>query len=296
MMANARSATELQVLPRSDDDDRAPLSSSELQLLRASAGDWCAALFLIGLGFYLDKFVPPFERSVVPQLHDPDISYPHTPSNSAHVPVSHLYLFAFAVPLVAVVALSARGRAHAVAEAVLGLLSSLAVALVAVCIIKSAVGRLRPDFLARCQPAADGRCTGDAHVVMEGRKSFPSGHTALSFAGLGYCSLWLGARLCHASTPRLGALWKAPAALLPWTLALGVALSRIGDYWHHWQDVLVGGLIGHATAYGAYRLRYPPLAQGDVPHTLRHLRPASVQPARLALGDTKRSPPVEPHA
>ena len=136
MMANARSATELQVLLRSDDDDRAPLSSSELQLLRASAGDWCATLFLVGLGFYLDKFVPPFERSVVPQLHDPDISYPHTPSNSAHVPVSHLYLFAFAVPLVAVVALSARGRAHAVAEAVLGLLSSLAVALVAVCIIK----------------------------------------------------------------------------------------------------------------------------------------------------------------
>ena len=54
----------------------APLSSSELQLLRASAGDWCATLFLVGLGFYLDKFVPPFERSVVPQLHDPDISYP----------------------------------------------------------------------------------------------------------------------------------------------------------------------------------------------------------------------------
>ena len=111
MMANARSATELQVLLRSDDDDRAPLSSSELQLLRASAGDWCATLFLVGLGFYLDKFVPPFERSVVPQLHDPDISYPHTPSNSAHVPVLHLYLFAFAVPLVAVVALSARAAA-----------------------------------------------------------------------------------------------------------------------------------------------------------------------------------------
>ena len=103
MMASARSATELQVLLRSDDDDRAPLSSSELRLLRASAGDWCSTLFLVGLGFYLDKFVPPFERSVVPQLHDPDISYPHTPSNSAHVPVSHLYLFAFALPLVAVV-------------------------------------------------------------------------------------------------------------------------------------------------------------------------------------------------
>ena len=268
MMANARSATELQVLLRSDDDDRAPLSSAELQLLRASAGDWCATLFLVGLGFYLDKFVPPFERSVVPQLHDPDISYPHTPSNSAHVPVSHLYLFAFAVPLVAVVALSARGRAHAVAEAVLGLLSSLAVALVAVCIIKSAVGRLRPDFLARCQPAADGRCTGDAHVVMEGRKSFPSGHTALSFAGLGYLSLFVAARLLHAR--RLvwtGRLWKLSVAATPWTIALLIGLSRIADYWHHWSDVAAGACIGNLAAYFAYRLRYPPPWVGDAtPH------------------------------
>ena len=48
MMANARSATDLQVLLRSDDDDRAPLSSSELQLLRASAGDWWSSCGLYG--------------------------------------------------------------------------------------------------------------------------------------------------------------------------------------------------------------------------------------------------------
>ena len=36
----------------------------------------------------------------------------------------------------------------------------------------------------------DGACTGAAADIMEGRKSFPSGHTALSYAGAG------GSRQC----------------------------------------------------------------------------------------------------
>eukprot|EP00966_Prymnesium_polylepis_P330144 7385812-Prymnesium_polylepis.1 len=121
---------------------------------------------------------------------------------------------------------------------------------------------------------------------MEGRKSFPSGHTALSFAGLGFLTLYLTARLYHVRVG--GELWKLPLVLTPWFGALFVGLSRIADYWHHWEDVLVGGLIGHVVAYVMYRLRYPfpAVEHGDIPHVLqgvhrkeRRSPPANVAPA-----------------
>lgn len=51
--------------------------------------------------------------------------------------------------------------------------------------LKNATGRLRPDFLSRCQGQIGTdyfrtmtNCTGDPSVVKEGRKSFPSGHSS----------------------------------------------------------------------------------------------------------------------
>lgn len=40
---------------------------------------------------------------------------------------------------------------------------------------------------------------------------------------------------------------------------------------HHWEDVLVGGLLGQVVAYSMYRLRYPfPTDEhGDLPYTLQ---------------------------
>jgi membrane-associated phospholipid phosphatase len=37
--------------------------------------------------------------------------------------------------------------------------------------------------------------------------------------------------------------WWAPAAL-----AAFVGISRTQDYWHHWEDVCVGAVIGLCTA------------------------------------------------
>ena len=51
--------------------------------------------------------------------------------------------------------------------------------------------------------------------------------------------------------------------------SLLIALSRYDDYWHHWQDIVVGTLLGHVCCYAAFRLRFPsPInCLGLMPHS-----------------------------
>lgn len=128
-------------------------------------------------------------------------------------------------------------------------------------LLKISVGRPRPDFLQRCFP--DGiigdfdHCTGDIRVVDEGRKSFPSGHSALTFTSLGFISLYLTGKL-HTFTQRgRGCGWRLILSMTPVTIALLVAVSRTCDYHHHWQDVVVGSIMGICVTYLCYRNYYP---------------------------------------
>lgn len=82
----------------------------------------------------------------------------------------------------------------------LGFLSSLIITSFLTDIIKNSVGRPRPDLISRCRPekgtpehtlVAFTVCLEtDHHILHEGWRSFPSGHSSFAFAGLGYLSLY----------------------------------------------------------------------------------------------------------
>eukprot|EP00455_Lapot_gusevi_P048757 TRINITY_DN679_c0_g2_i1.p1 TRINITY_DN679_c0_g2~~TRINITY_DN679_c0_g2_i1.p1 ORF type:complete len:274 (+),score=64.93 TRINITY_DN679_c0_g2_i1:67-888(+) len=123
--------------------------------------------------------------------------------------------------------------------------------------IKFSVGRLRPDFIARCKPdysllpanATSGFitqniCTGSESVIKEGRLSFLSGHSSTSFFGNFYTMLELERTRSHVASSVYLALVRPLVQLGYLTIALFVALSRISDYRHHPEDVASGAALG----------------------------------------------------
>lgn len=67
--------------------------------------------------------------------------------------------------------------------ALLGLTLAVSSTYLITSILKIYIGKLRPDFLARCRPdkrsnAWNVLCTGNEDLIIAGRKSMPSGHTS----------------------------------------------------------------------------------------------------------------------
>lgn len=111
--------------------------------------------------------------------------------------------------------------------------------------IKVLVGRPRPDFYERCSPDVTKNdnvilhCTGSNKLVMEGRKSFPSGHSSFSFCSMMFLSLYLAGKLQVFSQSAKNESWKFTICLLPLILATTVAISRTCDYHHHWEGTII---------------------------------------------------------
>ncbi|KAK4284175.1 hypothetical protein QN277_001043 [Acacia crassicarpa] len=227
---------------------------------RTHRHDWLILLLLVVLEIIL-YIIHPFYRFVGKDMMT-DLKYP---LKSNTVPVWAVPMYAVILPMFIFLFVYIRRRdVYDLHHAVLGLLFSVLVTAVITDAIKDAVGRPRPYFFWRCFP--DGKdvydklgnviCHGDKNVIKEGHKSFPSGHTSWSFAGLGFLSLYLSGKI--KAFDRTDHVAKLCIVFLPLLMASLVAVSRVDDYWHHWQDVFAGGLIGLIVATFCYLQFFPP--------------------------------------
>lgn len=147
--------------------------------------------------------------------------------------------------------------------------------LVATDVVKIFAGRMRPDFRDRYYAAAcadDPLITPPAGIdcatapagleveradLIDGMRSFPSGHAATSTSMATFFSLWLGSRFVwgEGATPvsrPLGVLGMGAVG----SLAAFTSGSRLADHRHHPEDVFVGAAVGSAIGAATYFMHF----------------------------------------
>lgn len=195
---------------------------------------------ILFFGIYLIcAFTEPYKRPFDPT--DKSISHPHLPDI---VKIYQVYIFVLILPIIA---FSLTGQVLKVVEYYLIYLVGMTMNIASNEFIKIVAGRLRPDFLDRCKPQGD-VCTGDPSLVLDGRKSFFSGHSSGAF----YVYTFVVLYMFHEGTKLLGLLIKRRIST-PFCLFAGVvlfflpsyvAISRTEQYVHFPTDVLTGSLVG----------------------------------------------------
>nr|POE69334.1 lipid phosphate phosphatase 2 [Quercus suber] len=232
--------------------------------------DWLILLLLVVIEVVLNV-IEPFHHFVGEEMMT-DLKYPLKGNT---IPFWAVPIIAILLPFVIfLIYYFIKKDVYDLHHAILGLLFSVLITGVITDAIKDAVGRPRPDFFWRCFPdgkpafyptiagnataiiSGDVMCSGIKSVIKEGYKSFPSGHTSWSFAGLGFLAWYLSGKV--RAFDRRGHIAKLCIIFLPLLVAALVGVSRVDDYWHHWQDVFAGGLIGTTIASFCYLQFFPP--------------------------------------
>eukprot|EP00002_Diphylleia_rotans_P014771 TRINITY_DN2873_c0_g4_i1.p1 TRINITY_DN2873_c0_g4~~TRINITY_DN2873_c0_g4_i1.p1 ORF type:complete len:256 (-),score=52.90 TRINITY_DN2873_c0_g4_i1:128-895(-) len=218
------------------------------------------AVSVVGLliGTFALEAIEPTHRPF--RVDDVDISY-----EMGEETISTVLLVIISLPLPMLLMLAihyghnrqARTKAQLIYR-LLGIFYATTLTTIITNIIKISYGKLRPDFLDRCQPDENSVCTGDEDEIREGRKSFPSGHASYSFAGCVYLTLVLLSELRPLSKENMDRSPFCRLGLSIWPLvgAALVCVSRVVDYRHHPADVFGGGLLGFIISVSCYYLHH----------------------------------------
>ncbi|RDA90831.1 hypothetical protein CP533_1553 [Ophiocordyceps camponoti-saundersi (nom. inval.)] len=226
-------------------------------------------LFLLALGWLaLNLFVRPFHRMFF--INDLSISFPHTVHERVSAPMALVYAFVFPIGVFIGYGLVFRPSLAKQEATYLSFIVAAVLTGFLTDVVKNTVGRPRPDMLSRCRPASGTEpnhlvtidvCTApDNHKLHEGWRSFPSGHSSQSFAGLGFLALFLAGQLHLFRAAGGRDLCRALLCLLPLLGATLIAISRCEDYRHDVYDVCCGAALGLAVAYWSYRRHWPKLS------------------------------------
>ncbi|KAI1309220.1 PAP2 superfamily protein [Xylaria venustula] len=257
--------------PRNPDSNREAgvLTSLARFWTHSYAPDYFGFGALLAAYLVLVFLVEPFHRMFY--INNLDIAFPH--AEVERVPVWLNVVYAAGVPLILVVVYNGITRAsfHKHHNTILGLAIALILTSFLTDIVKNAVGRPRPDLIARCKPASSTKpnvlvtidvCTEtDHHTLHDGWRSFPSGHSSFSFSGLGYLAFFLAGQL-RIFRDKNG-LGRSLVCLAPLVGAAMIAISRCEDYRHDVYDVCVGSLLGITVAFWSYRRYWPKLSSRD---------------------------------
>ncbi|XP_049277477.1 phospholipid phosphatase 5 [Anopheles funestus] len=246
------------------------------------------------------EFKAPFVRKIQPE----ELWLYRNPRTESYVPLTMLWPIVLGVPglVFTLHYLKSRDRQE-LRCTVLAFTLGLGLNGVLTNTIKIAVGRPRPDFFWRCFP--DGvlndqlHCTGtDVRALMDGRKSFPSGHSSFAFVGLGFLSWYLIGKLHLMNVRGRGRSVRVIASGLPLFAATMIAISRTCDYHHHWQDVTVGSVIGICLSYLCYRQYYPAFSDRNCHLPYQHdsvpVPPILHSPQRVKRPAQTGTPPASP--
>lgn len=121
----------------------------------------------------------PFKR----KIHPDEIWLYRNPRTQSYVPTEVLWPFVFGVPCtIFLIHLAVSKNRLEFIQANMAISLALGLNGIVTNVLKLCVGRPRPDFFWRCFPNGEMNnemeCTGDEHIVRDGRKSFPSGHSS----------------------------------------------------------------------------------------------------------------------
>lgn len=258
--------------------------------------DYVICVVMIVVAGILGLAVSPFKMELPAGENNPTVMYSYKKST---VPTVAAGVIAFGIPLLLFVVwqlpLAIRCRQQYLTKsytgagtilrrillelhsAALGILMSGTIMIFCVNCYKTFAGRYRPHYIARVAAGVE---------ELDGRRSFPSGHSAASFAGLFYLTLWLAGKLRLFHPSRAGETWKIVVCFAPTFAAFFIALTRTRDYYHNFSDIIAGSDIGIISALIGYFCMFPSLLskKADTPKVRGTIKPTSSE-SLISSGD-----------